>query len=70
MTVNGRVKWFNNARGFGFITPEGSDEDCFVHHTAIVADGFRTLEEGEQVEFEIIQGEKGLAARNVVRTGS
>lgn len=70
MTVNGRVKWFNNARGFGFITPEDSEEDCFVHHTAIVADGFRTLEEGELVEFEIIQGEKGLAARNVVRSGS
>lgn len=70
MTVYGRVKWFNNARGFGFITPEGSDEDCFVHHSAIEADGFRTLDEGERVQFEVVQGEKGLAARNVVRMGN
>ena len=65
MTVNGRVKWFNNARGFGFITPEGSDEDCFVHHTAIQSDGFRSLEEGQKVEFSVEEGAKGLQATNV-----
>lgn len=69
MTVYGKVKWFNNARGFGFITPEETEEDCFVHHSSIVADGFRTLVEGERVQFEIVQGEKGLAAKNVTRIG-
>lgn len=69
VTVYGRVKWFNNARGFGFITPEDMEEDCFVHHSSIVAEGFKSLNEGERVEFEIVQGEKGLAAKNVVRIG-
>ena len=63
----GTVKWFNDAKGFGFITPENGDKDCFVHHTAIKADGFRSLSEGERVEFDIVQGAKGPAAENVVK---
>jgi len=62
----GTVKWFNNAKGFGFISRDGAP-DVFVHHTAIVAEGFRTLSEGERVEFEIVQGPKGLQAANVRR---
>jgi CspA family cold shock protein len=62
----GTVKWFNNAKGFGFISRDGA-ADVFVHHTAIVAEGFRTLSEGERVEFEIVQGPKGLQAANVRR---
>ena len=63
----GTVKWFNNAKGYGFIQAEGADGDIFVHHTAIQADGYRTLAEGEPVEFELVQGPKGLKAENVVR---
>ena len=62
----GTVKWFNNAKGFGFISRDGAP-DVFVHHTAIMAEGFRTLSEGEKVEFEIVQGPKGLQAANVRR---
>ncbi len=67
MKTTGTVKWFNEAKGFGFITPEGGAKDCFVHHTAIQGQGFKTLGEGEKVEFEIVQGQKGPAAQNVVR---
>ena len=67
MPTYGTVKWFNDAKGFGFITPDGGGNDCFVHYSAIQGDGFRTLAEGEQVEFEMVQGQKGLAAENVVR---
>ena len=63
----GLVKWFNNAKGYGFIEREEGGGDVFVHHTAITAEGFRTLGEGESVEFEVTQGPKGLAALNVVR---
>jgi CspA family cold shock protein len=64
--ANGTVKWFNDAKGFGFIQQDGG-EDVFVHHTAISMDGFRTLKEGERVEFDITQGPKGLQAANVRR---
>lgn len=67
MRTTGTVKWFNDAKGFGFITPEGSDRDCFVHHSAIQVDGYRSLTEGERVEFDIVQGRKGPAAENVVK---
>ena len=63
----GTVKWFNDAKGFGFITPENGDKDCFVHHTAIKAEGFRSLSEGDRVEFDIVQGAKGPAAENVIK---
>jgi CspA family cold shock protein len=67
MSQQGTVKWFNNAKGYGFIQTEEGGEDVFVHHTAIVAEGFRTLNQGEKVNFELIQGPKGLQARNVLR---
>jgi len=60
----GKVKWFNDAKGFGFIAQDDG-KDVFVHHTAIVADGFRSLAEGDAVEFEVTNGPKGLAATNV-----
>jgi CspA family cold shock protein len=62
--AKGTVKWFNDSKGFGFIAQEGG-EDVFVHHTAITMDGFRTLQEGELVEFDVAQGPKGLQASNV-----
>jgi len=67
MRTKGTVKWFNDQKGFGFITPEDGGKDCFVHHSAIQADGFRTLAEGDRVEFEVTQGTKGPAAENVVK---
>jgi CspA family cold shock protein len=66
MRTRGTVKWFNDQKGFGFITPEDGSKDCFVHHSAIQSDGFRTLAEGAKVEFDIVQGQKGPAAENVV----
>jgi CspA family cold shock protein len=65
--ITGTVKWFNDAKGFGFITPENGEKDCFVHHTAIQAQGFKSLAEGERVEFDVVQGQKGPAAQNVVK---
>ncbi len=62
--ATGTVKWFNDAKGYGFISQEGG-EDVFVHHTAIQMDGFRTLKEGEAVQFDVTQGPKGLQAANV-----
>ena len=62
--AQGRVKWFNDAKGFGFITQEGG-EDVFVHFSAISAQGFKSLAEGDQVEFEVTRGPKGLQAVNV-----
>lgn len=64
--ARGKVKWFNNQKGYGFITPENGS-DVFVHHTAIQGDGYRTLEEGQDVEFEIQKGPKGDQAVNVVK---
>ena len=61
----GTVKWFNERKGFGFITPDGGGEDLFVHYSKITGDGFRTLQEGQKVEFEQGQGPKGPEATNV-----
>ncbi len=64
--VTGQVKWFNNAKGYGFIGRDGGN-DVFVHYSAITGDGYRTLQEGEAVEFEIVQGPKGPQAANVIK---
>ena len=64
--AKGKVKWWNNKKGLGFIAQEGG-QDVFVHHTAIMGDGFKTLHEGEEVIFEIVAGEKGPKAENVQR---
>jgi CspA family cold shock protein len=65
----GKVKWFNETKGFGFITQDGGGEDVFCHQTAIQAQGFRTLQEGQAVEFDVKRGPKGLQAENVRVTG-
>ncbi len=62
---NGTVKWFNESKGFGFITPSEGGEDLFVHFSAIEGSGFKTLAEGQLVEFEVVQGQKGLQAQSV-----
>ena len=69
MRITGTVKWFNDSKGYGFITPEGGDPDCFVHHSAIQGSGFKTLAEGERVEFDVVEGQKGPAADNVTKLG-
>ena len=66
MTEQGTVKWFNNEKGYGFITRENGP-DVFVHYTAILTEGYRTLNEGDRVSFEVVEGQKGLQARNVVK---
>ena len=63
--ATGTVKWFNEAKGFGFITPDDDGEDLFVHHTKIDMEGFRTLQQGQKVHFETGQGRKGIEATNV-----
>jgi cold shock protein len=67
--ATGTVKWFNDSKGYGFITPADSGKDFFVHHSAIAGDGFKTLAEGAKVEFDEAQGEKGPEAKNVVPVG-
>jgi CspA family cold shock protein len=67
--AQGTVKWFNDSKGFGFITPDEGDRDCFVHYSAIQGDGFKSLSEGDRVEFEMGEGPKGPAAENVSRIG-
>ena len=67
MRMKGTVTWFSAEKGFGFITPADGGKDCFVHHSAIRAEGFKTLDEGDQVEFDVTQGQKGPAAENVVK---
>lgn len=65
--LKGTVKWFNNAKGFGFIGREDGNPDVFVHYSAISTDGYKSLQEGDQVEFEIVEGQKGPQAGNVTR---
>jgi CspA family cold shock protein len=67
MRTAGTVKWFNDSKGFGFITLENGQKDCFVHHSAIQGNGFKSLQEGDRVEFDIVQGQKGPAAADVVK---
>ncbi len=64
----GKVKWFNEAKGYGFIEPDGGGRDVFVHYSAIQGEGYKTLSEGQAVEFDIIQGEKGPQASNVLKS--
>ena len=67
MRLKGIVKWFNNAKGFGFIGRDDGGADVFVHYTAITSNGYKSLQEGDQVEFEIVEGQKGPQAGNVTR---
>ena len=64
----GKVKWFNESKGYGFIEPDGGGRDVFVHYSAIQGEGYKTLSEGQQVEFDITQGEKGPQAANVMKS--
>jgi len=69
MRITGTVKWFNDEKGFGFITRDDGEKDVFVHHSAIRGEGFRSLSEGQKVEFDVVQGAKGPAAEGVVKIG-
>jgi CspA family cold shock protein len=68
MPEKGKVKWFSNVKGFGFLEKEGGGKDIFVHYSAIQSEGYKTLEEGEEVTFEVVEGERGPQATNVMRT--
>ena len=65
--IKGNVKWFNESKGFGFITPEDGSKDVFVHFSAIAEEGYKSLEEGQKVEFDIVEGDRGEQAANVVK---
>jgi CspA family cold shock protein len=67
--ATGVVKWFNNAKGYGFITPDGDSKDVFVHFSQVAGDGYKSLNEGQRVEFEVREGAKGPEATNVVAVG-
>ncbi len=67
MRITGTVKWFNSKKGFGFVTRDDNQNDVFVHYSAINSEGFKNLEEGEKVEFEVVQEDKGPRAQNVVK---
>ncbi len=66
--MQGKVKWFSNEKGYGFIEPSGGGADVFVHYTAITGDGYRSLEEGQEVEFDIVDGVRGPQAANVKKS--
>ena len=68
--ATGTVKWFNNAKGYGFILPEGGGDDLFAHYSSIQMDGYKTLKAGQPVEFEIVEGPKGLQATNIQAAGT
>ncbi len=68
--ATGTVKWFNNAKGYGFITPDGETKDVFVHHSQIAGEGYKSLTENQRVEFEVREGQKGPEATNVTPVGS
>ena len=70
MPTTGTVKWFNDSKGYGFVTRDDGEKDVFVHHSAIQGEGFKTLTEGEKVEFDVVQGQKGPAAENVVKVNA
>lgn len=65
--MTGVVKWFSNEKGYGFITPEGGGKDVFVHHSAVQGEGYKTLDEGQRVQFEVTQGPKGEQAANLIK---
>ncbi len=67
MAPEGTVKWFSDEKGYGFIRPDDGSEDVFVHHTGITGEGFKSLEEGDKVTYEVTEGRKGLQAENVTR---
>ena len=67
--MRGKVKWFSDQKGYGFITPDDGSKDVFVHHSAVQGGGFKSVAENDAVEFETEQGQKGLRATNVVKTG-
>ncbi len=70
MAITGTVKWFNDSKGYGFVTRDDGEKDVFVHHSAIQGEGFKSLAEGEKVEFDVVQGQKGPAAENLVKVGA